>query len=192
MSQPVPARSTSVHSQAPSKPSTRMRSLGHQASFCWRAAFERAADVTETTTRNNTSAGCLPIYHIAASQQADLDFQFANLTTPAPATFAWMACCLGGARRRRICWQVCEHLNARPRNAGCQGFTKPLPDPTLFFEIISRMGSQPFGKRPPSPRSSKHSRSNRNVAGPCKRLDSIEFHGQDTTNHSQAGSRGCL
>ena len=32
-------------------------------------------------------------------------------------------------------------------SAGCQGFTKPLPDrPTLFFEIISRMGSQSFGK----------------------------------------------
>ena len=37
--------------------------------------------------------------------------------------------------------------NPRPRNAGGQGFTKPLQDrPTLFFEIISRQGSQSFGK----------------------------------------------
>ena len=73
-------------------------------------------------------------------------------------------------------------------SAGCQGFTKPLPDrPTLFVEIISRMGSQPFGKRPPSRRSSKHSRSNRNVAGTCKRLDSTEFHDEDTDSVRLAG-----
>ena len=57
----------------------------------------------------------------------------------------------------------------------------------MFFEIISRMGSQSFGKRPPSRRCSKHSRSNRNVAGTCKRLDSIEFHDEDTGSLRLAG-----
>ena len=38
-----------------------------------------------------------------------------------------------------------------PGKAGCQGFTKPLQGrPAMFFEIIGRMGSQSFGKRPPS------------------------------------------
>ena len=52
-----------------------------------------------------------------------------------------------------------------------QLFTKPLQDrPTLFFEIISRMGSQSFGKWPPSRRSSRPSSSSRSDAG------TSEFH----------------
>ena len=61
----------------------------------------------------------------------------------------------------------------------------------MFFEIISRMGSQPFGKRPPSPRSSKHSRSNRNVAGTSEPV------GRDAYSKSRTAtpcgqSAGCL
>ena len=57
----------------------------------------------------------------------------------------------------------------------------------MFFEIISRMGSQSFGKRPPSRRCSRPSRSSRNVAGTCRRLDSIEFHDEDTGSPGLAG-----
>ena len=41
--------------------------------------------------------------------------------------------------------------------------------------------------RATSRRSSKHSRSNRNVAGTCKRLDSTEFHEEDTGSLRLAG-----